>query len=135
MRGIVDGARCGRVELPDMAPEPPSTHATAQVMDLALDGKGRLWVGYSKGIAWLDKHDDWHRLRIEPPISLVQSFALADPQEPSEIWAAADCEMGSFACVNKPTIGRQRRLTLGMATVPPGRGSSGATRGDGSGGV
>jgi protein kinase-like protein len=58
--------------------------APAQAVDLELDSAGRLWAGYTAGIAWLDDEDRWHRLDTDQPVTLLRSFALAG----DDIWVA-----------------------------------------------
>jgi ligand-binding sensor domain-containing protein len=53
-------------------------------VDLEVDGSGRLWVGYSEGIAWLDDKDRWHRIATDQPVFIVRSFTIAG----DDIWVA-----------------------------------------------
>ena len=53
-------------------------------VDLEVDARGHLWVGYETGIAWLDDQDRWHKLATDKPVTTLRSFALA----PDEIWVA-----------------------------------------------
>ena len=43
---------------------------------------GRLWVGYDRGIAWLDAGDRWHKIPTDQPLTNVRSFTLAG----DDIW-------------------------------------------------
>ena len=56
----------------------------AQTVDLEVDTPGRLWVGYSKGIAWLDDQDRWRKLVTDQPVAMLRSFTLAG----DDIWVA-----------------------------------------------
>ena len=44
-------------------PENPASESQNAV-DLEVDGAGRLWVGYTLGIAWLDENDRWRRTSL-----------------------------------------------------------------------
>jgi ligand-binding sensor domain-containing protein len=55
-----------------------------EAVDLEVDAAGRLWVGYQKGIAWLDEQDRWHKLATDQPVTAVRSFTLAG----DDIWVA-----------------------------------------------
>jgi ligand-binding sensor domain-containing protein len=66
-------------------PLPGLLRKTADAVDLELDSNGRLWVGYSAGIAWMDDQDTWHKIATNQPVTLVRSFALAGD---NEIWVA-----------------------------------------------
>jgi ligand-binding sensor domain-containing protein/predicted Ser/Thr protein kinase len=57
---------------------------SADPVDMDLDAAGRLWVGYSNGLAWLDDQDQWHQIVTDQPVTLVRSFALAG----DDIWVA-----------------------------------------------
>ena len=58
--------------------------AVAQAVDLELDAAGRLWAGYSEGIAWLDDADQWHKLDTDQPVTMLRSFTLSG----GDIWVA-----------------------------------------------
>src|SRR6202043_2419001 len=66
----------------------PYYDAPNHAVDLELDPGGRLWVGYHRGIAWLDEEDRWHKLAIDPPVDMVRSLALHDPLAGEDIWVA-----------------------------------------------
>jgi ligand-binding sensor domain-containing protein len=76
-----------------------------QAVDLEVDAKGDLWVGYAEGIAWLDSQDRWHKLATDQPVTLLRSFALAD----GDIWVAHR-RSGAFSRLQKN--GEQWRVTL-----------------------
>src|SRR5450755_1443301 len=66
-------------DLPDIkSPE------KASPVDLELDAAGRLWVGYIRGLAWLDDRDRWHKIETDQPVTMVRGFALAG----DDIWVA-----------------------------------------------
>jgi hypothetical protein len=66
----------------------PYYNAPNHAVDLELDPRGRLWVGYHWGIALLDEEDRWHKLAINPPVDMVRSLALHDPLAGEDIWVA-----------------------------------------------
>jgi hypothetical protein len=66
-------------KLPDLAKKD-----LVQAVALAVDADGRLWAGYTRGIAWLDDNDHWRMLASDHPADLVRSFALAG----DAIWVA-----------------------------------------------
>jgi ligand-binding sensor domain-containing protein len=69
-----------RIEsLPEVAPQ-----EKASPVDLEVDSSGHLWVGYSRGIAWLDDQDQWHKIVTDRPVTVVRGFALAG----DDIWVA-----------------------------------------------
>jgi ligand-binding sensor domain-containing protein len=78
-------------DLPEMRPG-----ETQQSVDLELDAAGRLWIGYTKGIAWLDDQDRWHKLATDQPVTMVRSFALAG----EDIWVAHR-RAGAFSRLHK----------------------------------
>jgi ligand-binding sensor domain-containing protein len=81
IEGAPGAYRLRAEELPDVARRAiPYSHA----VDLEIDAEGRLWVGYSDGIAWLDDQDRWRKLATDLPVTEVRSFALAG----DDIWVA-----------------------------------------------
>jgi ligand-binding sensor domain-containing protein/predicted Ser/Thr protein kinase len=69
-------------------------------VDLEVDAAGRLWVGYERGIAWLDPADptdQWHKISTDQPVALVRSFTLAGD---SDIWVT-NRRGGSFSRLHK----------------------------------
>ena len=66
---------------------PLKTHPAVNPWDLEIASDGTLWVGYEKGIAWLDKADQWHQLPTDQPLQGVLSFLPPDPAT-GNIWAA-----------------------------------------------
>ena len=59
----------------------PENH---QAVDVEVDSKGRVWVAYDKGIAWLDDHDQWHKIATDRPIMNLRSIAVTG----DDIWVA-----------------------------------------------
>jgi ligand-binding sensor domain-containing protein len=55
----------------------------ADPVDFEMDSRGRLWLGFANGIAWLDEHDVWHKIPTDRPVTVVRSLALAGNDE---IW-------------------------------------------------
>jgi hypothetical protein len=89
--------------LPEMQP-----NQYEDAVDLEVDSAGRLWVGYERGIAWLDPADptdQWHKISTDQPVALVRSFALAGD---SDIWVTYR-RGGSFSRLHKE--GEQWRVT------------------------
>jgi hypothetical protein len=87
-----DGSLHFRAEhLPGTPPEAPQAP-----VDMEVDAAGRLWVGYSNGIAWLDDQDQWHQLAVDQPVTLVRSFTLAG----GDIWVTHR-RAGSFSRLHK----------------------------------
>ncbi len=77
-------------------------------VDLEVDAAGRLWVGYERGIAWLDPADpadQWHKISTDLPVALVRSLTLAGD---SDIWVTYR-RGGSFSRLHKD--GEQWRVT------------------------
>ena len=56
----------------------------ASPVDMEIDSTGHLWVGYSRGLAWLDDQDQWHKIVTDQPVTLVRGFALSG----DDIWVA-----------------------------------------------
>ena len=61
----------------------PGAPISAGAVDFQVDEKDRLWVGYEKGLAWLDERGAWHLVAPEG-LEQVRSFALAG----DAIWVA-----------------------------------------------
>jgi streptogramin lyase len=55
-----------------------------QAVALSVDAGGRLWVGYTTGVAWLDDADQWHLIETDHPADWVRSLAVAG----DDIWVA-----------------------------------------------
>ncbi len=68
----------------------------ASPVDLELDDAGRLWVGYIRGLAWLDDRDRWHKIETDQPVTMVRGFALAG----DDIWVAYR-RPGAFARLHR----------------------------------
>jgi streptogramin lyase len=66
-------------DLPEVQPR-----EKASPVDMELDDAGHLWVGYSKGLAWLDERDKWQKIATDQPVTLVRGFALSG----DDIWVA-----------------------------------------------
>ncbi len=66
-------------DLPEVQPR-----EKASPVDMEIDSTGHLWVGYSRGLAWLDDQDQWHKIATDQPITLVRAFALSG----DDIWVA-----------------------------------------------
>lgn len=56
----------------------------ASPVGMEVDSTGHLWVGYSRGLIWLDDQDQWHKVETDQPVTLVRDFALSG----DDIWVA-----------------------------------------------
>ncbi len=81
----------------------------ASPVDLELDSSGHLWVGYSRGLAWLDDQDHWHRIVTDQPVTMVRGFTFAG----DDIWVAYR-RPGSFSRLHK--IGERWKVTFFTAS-------------------
>jgi ligand-binding sensor domain-containing protein len=70
---------------------PHTEHSgTAHAVDLEMDSKGRLWVGYSMGIAWFENNQP-HLLDLSEPVTGIRTITISREDkagEPEEIWVA-----------------------------------------------
>jgi hypothetical protein len=55
------------------------------VVDFERGPDGKMWMGYSGGLAWRDEKSAWNVLPTEPPLHTVRSFAFRSARE---IWVA-----------------------------------------------
>ena len=81
------------------------------VTDLAVDGEGKLWVGFANGIAVRDREGKWQALPAEPAVKNIQTFAL---RAPGDIWLAETGQPG-FSRVLK---GKTTRFTASNGYAP-----------------
>jgi ligand-binding sensor domain-containing protein len=88
------------VDLPEMNSSEKSVPAGT-----GLDPAGRLWVGYVKGLAWLDDRDQWHKIATDQPVTMVRGFTLAG----DDIWVAYRTP-GAFARLHRN--GERWKVTL-----------------------
>jgi ligand-binding sensor domain-containing protein len=80
---------------PETLPDAPPRESASPV-GLELDAAGHLWAGYSRGLAWLDERDVWHKIATDQPLTLVRGFALAG----DDIWVAFR-RFGAFARLHR----------------------------------
>ena len=88
IEGSAGALHLEREELPRDTAGGPGGAFDEQAVDLDLDAAGRLWVGYERGIAYLDDEDRWRKLAIDPPVDTVRSMALRNPAAGEDIWVA-----------------------------------------------
>lgn len=95
----------GRV-LPDVPTYP-------NAVDFASDRQGRLWMGYTPGLAvWDPAASAWQRLSTQPPVEKVRSFTFG--RDDTEIWVAHR-DTGYFSRVHN---GRVTRLAAADGYEP-----------------
>ena len=81
----------------------PAEPRFAETADVELDRRGRLWVGYTRGLAWLDiGAGAWRPIETDKRAVDIRSFSFRDNER--EIWVAYRGK-GRFSRLTAPSAG------------------------------